>query len=714
MKKKFLLIGLSIVMTFIIALLGYLFIIFMGNYVIDEEKLVMNTASTLVDTDGNEITKLYLENRELVEVSEVPEYVQQAFVAVEDQRFYDHHGIDIRSIGRALYKDILAGGKVEGGSTITQQLAKNIFLTNDKTILRKTKEVIIAVNLERRYSKKKLLEMYLNQVYFGHGAYGIKSAAKFYFNKDVKDLTLEEGAVLAGIPKAPTNYSPINNLEKSKERRNVILSLMGDQNYISYDEVVRTQGKTVKLQVSEKQDRPWLSTYIDMVFDEAEKKYAISNEELLRGGYTITVPLQSKLQKSAYDYFQKNEYFPGTDDAAQGALILLDNNTGGVLAAVGGRDYVPKGLNRLTVQRQPGSTFKPIAVYGPALERGLYEPYSLLKDEKQTYGNYSPENYDKKYAGEVTMFDAIVSSKNAAAVWTLSELGIKESKEYLQKLGISIKDDGLAIALGGLSEGVTPIQMANAYRTFAKGGSYSEQHLINEIKSKEGSVIAEHNTQSEQIYSPQTAWDMTRMLQHVVSEGTAKSGSFKGELAGKTGTTSYPNVDGATKDAWFVGYTENIVGAVWMGYDKTDKDHYLTKGSSYPTKLFKDILTDASLDQNVAFSKPDDVEDLESPIRIKEINRVDAKYTFKPLGLITLTLEWEAQQDERVEYRIYEKSKSGTSKLVGTVKGEGQYEIPYINVFSDNTYSVAPYNVQTNKEGMLTQFTKPTLFSSSN
>ncbi|MBM7604185.1 penicillin-binding protein 2A [Metabacillus crassostreae] len=712
MKKKLLLTGLSIAMTFIIALLGYLFIIFMGNYVIDEEKLVMNTASKLVDMEGNEITKLFLENRELVDISEVPEYVQQSFVAVEDQRFYEHHGIDMRSIGRALYKDILAGGKVEGGSTITQQLAKNIFLTNDKTLLRKTKEAIIAINLERRYSKKKLLEMYLNQVYFGHGAYGIKSAAEFYFSKDVSELTLEEGAVLAGIPKAPTNYSPINNLAKSKERRDIILSLMGDQEYISYDEVVRTQGKTVKLQVSEKHESPWLTTYIDMVFDEAEEKYAISNEELLRGGYTITVPLQSTLQKSAYDLFQKNEYFPGTDDQAQGAFILLDNDTGGVLAAVGGRDYVPKGLNRIKIQRQPGSTFKPVAVYGPVLEKGLFNPYSLLKDEKETYGDYSPENYDKQYSGEVSMFDAIISSKNAAAVWTLSELGIKESKKYLQSLGIGIKDDGLAIALGGLSEGVTPIQMANAYRTFAKGGSYSDHHLINEIKSDDGKVIAEHYSELQQVFSPQTSWDMTRMLQHVVSEGTAKSGEFKGELAGKTGTTSYPNVDGASKDAWFVGYTENVVGALWMGYDKTDENHYLKHGSSYPTKLFKDILTDASWDQNVAFSVPDGVDDLDSPIRIQEINRVDARYTFKPLGLITLTLEWDAQQDDRVEYRVYEKTKTGTTKLVGTVKGKGHYEIPYINVFSESTYSVAPYNVQTNKEGMLTKSIKPSLFSS--
>lgn len=714
MKRKFILSAAVLVSIIIFAFLGYLLIIFMGNYVIDEEKLVMNTASKLVDEEGQEITKLYLENRELIDITEVPNYVQQAFVAVEDQRFYQHHGIDMRAISRALYKDILAGGKVEGGSTITQQLAKNIFLTNDKTMLRKTKEAIIAINLEKRYSKSKLLEMYLNQVYFGHGAYGIKAAANLYFNKNVSDLTLEEGALLAGIPKAPSTYSPITNSEKSKERRNTILSLMGDQHYISYNEVVRTQGKTVKLQVNKKQENPWLTTYIDMVFDEAKEKFALSNEELLKGGYTIKVPLQVNLQKSAYKLFKKNEYFPGTNEFAQGAFVLMDNKSGGIVAAIGGRDYVTKGLNRLNIPRQPGSTFKPIAVYAPGLETRHFQPYSLLKDEKLTYGEYSPQNNDHKYAGEISMYDAIVSSKNAAAVWALSELGIEKSKEYLSKVGIDIKDEGLAIALGGLSEGVTPVQMANAYRTFTSNGNYSEHFLIEEIKNREGKVIAKHQPQPKQVYSPQTAWDMTRMLQHVVSEGTAQNGTFRGELAGKTGTTSYPSVEGAAKDAWFVGYTENVVGALWMGYDITDKKHYLKQGSSYPTKLFKDILTNAEWDQNVAFSVPEEVIDLESPIRLKEIDQVDARFTFKPLGLITLTLEWEPLSDERVEYRIYESSENKDKKLIGTVTGKGYYEIPFANVFSDATYSVAPYNVQTNEEGIQTPTKKPTLFSTKN
>src|SRR5690606_26577532 len=251
-----------------------------------DKKLVMNSATKLVDEEGQFITKLYYENRDLVKIKDIPEYVQQAFIAVEDTRFYQHHGIDLQAIGRAIYKDIVAGGKVEGGSTITQQLAKNVFLTNEKTFLRKTKELIIAINLEEKYSKQELLEMYLNQIYFGHGSYGIQSASKFYFNKNVSELTVEEGALLAAIPKAPSTYSPILHPEKSKQRRDLVISLMEKRGFLQPEEAVRVLGKTLSLDIHEIERDPALLTYIDMVFEEAKTRYKLSNEELLRGGYT--------------------------------------------------------------------------------------------------------------------------------------------------------------------------------------------------------------------------------------------------------------------------------------------------------------------------------------------------------------------------------------------------------------------------------------------
>ncbi|KEZ47094.1 transglycosylase domain-containing protein [Metabacillus indicus] len=711
MRKKVILSALAALLTAIIALAVYLLILVIGDYSIDEKKLVMDSTTTLVDPEGSKVAELYLQNREPVSVKDIPVHVREAFIAVEDKRFYEHNGIDLKAISRALYRDFLAGGKVEGGSTITQQLAKNTFLTSEKSVLRKVKEAAIAMSLENKYSKSKLLELYLNQVYFGHGAYGIQSASLYYFNKEVKDLTVEEGAMLAGIPKAPSNYSPVLHPDRSKERRDTILSLMGDQGYLTAEEVVRSQGRTLGLSISEESETPWLISYIDMVMDEAEERYNLSNEELMRGGYTVTVPLDAGMQKTAYELFQKDAYFPGTTKGAEGAFVLIDNKTGGVKAAIGGRNYVQKGYNRVTTKRQPGSTFKPIAVYAPAMEEEEFGPYSLLEDKPVSYDGYQPKNNDRKYDEEVTMYDAITASKNAPAVWTLNEMGVSTSKKYLEKSGLPIEDNGLSIALGGLKNGVTPLQMANAYRAFAQYGVYSEPYFIQKITDRDAKEVSAPEHLKKRIFSAQTAWNMTRMLEEVVNEGTASIGTYDGVLAGKTGTTSFTDVDGAVKDAWFVGYTPSVSGALWMGYDRTDSKQYLKQGSSYPTRLFKEILSESGKDLKTAFQMPDGVEDLEEPIRLKNLGEVKAGYTFKALGLFTVTLKWDAQKDDRVIYRIYETSGS-KDKLVGFVKGEDSYEIPYSNLFSNAEYKVVPYNEQTDQEGEGSDPVKPELFTS--
>ncbi|MGQ5175720.1 transglycosylase domain-containing protein [Bacillus halotolerans] len=709
-KKKLFIPIIILVLTAFLALIGYISIIFLGHYVIDEKKLILHASSKIVDQNGDEVASLYTENREPVSINEIPKEVREAFISVEDKRFYEHHGIDVKSVGRAVYRDILAGGKVEGASTITQQLAKNIFLTHDKTFLRKTKEVIIAINLERDYSKDKLLEMYLNQLYFGHGVYGIQAASHYYFNKEVKDLTVSEGAVLAAIPKAPSTYSPVLHPDKSKERRDTILGMMNDQGYISAKEAVSAQGRTLGLNVKKQSETPWFDSYIDLVIQEAEDKYSISGEQLLQGGYTIKVPLDSKLQKTAYQVMKEGSYYPGTDQDAEGSAVFINNKTGGVEAAIGGRDYTAKGYNRVTAVRQPGSTFKPLAVYGPAMQEKKFKPYSLLKDELQSYGDYTPKNYDGRYEGEVTMSDAITYSKNAPAVWTLNEIGVETGKSYLKANGIDIPDEGLALALGGLEKGVSPLQLAGAFHTFAANGTYTEPYFISNITDEDGETIADHKEEGKRVFSKQTSWNMTRMLQQVVKNGTATSGTYQGDLAGKTGSTSYTGVSGATKDAWFAGYTPNITGAVWMGYDKTDQNHYLKGGSAYPTRMFKDILTQAG-ETGSAFAKPKKVKELESPIELEPVKTLTADYTFRAAGLFTIELKWDAQEDDRVVYRIYV-NKDGKETLLDTVEGKGSYEIPYANLFSGASYKVVPYNTQTKKEGEGTDYVQPKLFSS--
>nr|WP_088103396.1 PBP1A family penicillin-binding protein [Halalkalibacter urbisdiaboli] len=682
-----------------VSLVLFVLIILLGNYVIDDKKLVMDTTTKIVDEEGNIITRLFIENREKISLAVVPVHVQEAFVAVEDTRFYNHQGIDIRAIARALYRDIVAGAKVEGGSTITQQLAKNVFLTNDKTWLRKTKEVLIAMNLERRYSKNELLEMYLNRIYFGHEAYGIQAAASLYFNKGVNELTVEQGALLAGMVKAPNAYSPINHPDKSKQRRDVVLGAMEKRGNLTAEQVKRYRGRTLSIDVNRFTEEKSYLTYIDMVIDEAQLRYQFSNEELLTGGYTIVIPMKQSLQEHSYSLIRDNEYFPVDNQDAEAAFVLMDIESGGVLAAQGGRDYVRRGINRVNVKRQPGSVFKPLAVFAPALEEGAFHPYSLLRDERLDYAGYSPRNYNDTYAGEVTLYDAITHSLNAPTVWLLNEIGIDRSIKQLEGFELAIPDRGLALGLGGLQEGVTPLEMTKAYRAFAHEGKMIEPYFITAIYDQQGKWMAGVNQEEKEVISLQTAWNMTRMLEAVVQEGTGKSGNIDIPLAGKTGTTSYTGVKGGAKDAWFVGYTPSVVGAVWMGYDTTTSEQFLSGGSSYPTVLFKDILNgDQAIKREVSFQKPDGVDELSPPVRMTKIDDLTATLSMGGKGLMSVKLTWTGMNDTRVHYNVYEVYK-GERQQLATVVGDHQFIVPRPNPFLTKTYEVVPYDSTTRRAG---------------
>lgn len=694
------------VSIFIFAIVLYKLIVVAGGYMMDEKRLVFHSSSRIVDQQGEEITKLYVENRELVHIEDIPTFVQQSFLAVEDSRFYKHHGVDFSSIIRALYKDILAGEKVEGGSTITQQLVKNVFLSHEKTLFRKMKEVAIAFHLEQKYTKQQLLEMYLNHIYFGHGAYGIQAAAKFYFNKDAQQLTVEEGAMLAALPKAPNSYSPFLHPEKSKERRDLILSLMHKQGYLSAEETVRYQGKTIALHTNRNEQELAYMPYIDMVVDEAARTYGLSHQEVLRGGYTFVVAMDDKMQKVAYEQLQNVRNFPMQDDEIQGAVLLMDSKTGGIRAAVGGRHYIARGLNRIYTKRQPGSVLKPLLVYAPALETKKYTPYSLLTNEQSSFDGYEPRNYNNQYSKEVTMYDALLESANVPAVSLLHEIGVEEGMRYLEKGDIYIPEHGLSTALGGLKEGVSPFELVKMYRAFVEGGKIVEPHVIEKVLNRHGEIIGQATGKEIKIFSKQTAWYMTKMLEGVVKEGTAQDGVYKGPLAGKTGTTSLPNQENGARDVWFVGYTPDLVGAVWMGYDRTDNEHYVRGSSTYPTKLFKTILAKANVQGEKKFVQPRGVETIGMPIRLSKVDGLEAKLTFTPLGLFTAKLTWNQLPDKRVQYRIY-KIDSGKATHIDTVTGKGEYEVKFMNVFKAPRFYVVPFNPQTNREGEKTKEVKP-------
>ncbi len=559
----------------------------------------------IYDRGGNEASQLSSSRLEPVPLREIPVHLRNAIIAVEDRRFYDHTGIDLRAIFRALVKDVQAGNLVEGGSTITQQLAKNLFLTSEKSLARKWKEAAYAVKIEMTYDKDKILEMYLNQIYFGEGVWGVQEASKTYFGKDVRDLTLSESAMLAGLPKAPTRYSPLQNKEKALERRDVVLSLMREQNYIDEKEYRRAKAEPLRLKKEDEADlKGKYASYVDYVIEEAVKVYGFTEEQLLTGGLRIYTQLDPAVQQAAEDVYADDRFFPQSRDdiRVQSGVAIVDPYTGGVRGIVGYRgERVFRGFNHATqLKRQPGSAFKPLVVYAPALEKG-YTPFSMLYDGELNIDGYSPQDWDKQTRGEVSLHEAVVRSWNIPAVWLLNEIGIDAGMEFVKKMGIPLTtgDRNLGIALGGLREGVSPLQMAQAYAAFANLGVMNKAHAITKITAKDGHVLAEAKQDSIRVMSPSTAYTMTLILQDAVRMGTGKNAELPRPTAGKTGTTELPDEKAfaglnGVKDAWFVGYTPELAAAVWMGYDRTDRQHYLTtSGGAYPAIVFREIMSRA-------------------------------------------------------------------------------------------------------------------------
>ncbi|MGM8212047.1 PBP1A family penicillin-binding protein [Virgibacillus sp. W0430] len=700
-KKWFIRVGI----IFVIFLIALTTIVYGGKLIVKDKEIVLPATSTIETEDGELLWELYEEYRKPVSLESVPLHVQNAFIAIEDRRFYSHGGVDFKSIIRAVYRDVLARSKVEGASTITQQLAKNLFLTNEKTWLRKTKEVMVSIYMEREFEKEEILELYINTIYFGQGVYGIGAASERFFSKQVDELSLEEGALLAGLAKAPNSYSPVEYPEKAKERRNVVLHVMGEMDMISKAEQKKAQESSVQLQITERKKHPSIDSYIDLVLKEMAEKYDLTIDQVKRGGYRIIVAMNPMFQKIAFESMQESNYFPGNNPGVEGAFVLTDHRSGRIVSVIGGRNYQFGDLNRINVKRQPGSAFKPIAVYGPAMMNGAYNPYTLIPDQLIDWNGYKAKNYDGKYAGSVSLMDAVTYSKNAPAVWLLQNIGVDYAKEYLQKMNITFEDSGLAIALGGLKEGVTPLQLSDAYQTFARGGSYIEGHTVLQIYSRTNELIAQAEPKTSNVFTEQVAWNMTEMLQQVVGTGTARKGVYKKELAGKTGSTEHPYAEGYYKDAWFAGYTPEYAFACWVGYDYSDKDHYLTTGSTAPVRLMKEILSEMDNQRSLqaGFIKPDGIKAVESPIKLSKVTNVKATYIFGGLSIVQGKLTWEAASDNRVVYRIY-KVKKGIDERIGEVSGKTEFIVENVSLFNKSQYYIVPYDPLTKLEGPQSDF----------
>ncbi|WP_163654456.1 penicillin-binding protein 1A [Listeria sp. PSOL-1] len=580
-----------IILTVLIVILGFIIylVILAKSSDIEALKKGLETATTIYDKDGDKAGELSSTDATFVKINKVSKNIQNAVVSIEDRDFYKHKGFDIKGIMRSAFGLVSTGGITGGGSTITQQLAKNALLSQEQSFTRKAKELFMAREIEKTYSKDEILEMYLNRSYFGNGEWGIENASLKYFGKHASDLDVPEAATVAGLLQAPSAYDPYKHMEKATKRRNMVLKAMKETGKIStadYNQYLETKIALNNKSKDPMQNKyPW---YTDAIINEAIAKADLTQDEIMKKGYQIYTELDQNYQTSLEGVYANDYLFPSNASdgkEVQSGAVLMDPKTGGIRALVGGRGkHTFRGFNRATqMKAQPGSTMKPLAVYAPALEDG-YKVDSKLKDEKKTYkGNYTPTNVGGVYRGEVPMYQAVSNSINAPAVWLLDQIGIDKGYKSAKKFGIPLEasDRTLGLALGGLSRGASPVEMAAAYATFANQGQKPESYIIRKIVDPSGKVIYENKPTTKQIISKKVADSMTSMLLDVVKSGTGQNASVAGyEMAGKTGSTQIPYNNTGTKDQWFIGYTPDLVGSVWMGFDKTDKEHYLTTNSS--------------------------------------------------------------------------------------------------------------------------------------
>lgn len=561
--------------------------------------------TTIYDKDGDRAGYLYSQKGTWVSLDKISPNVADAVLSTEDRNFYHEYGFSIKGMVRALLlnlKNRIMGSSdiAGGGSTLTQQLVKNAFLSQEQTISRKAKEIFIAMQVENTYSKKQILAMYLNNAYFGNGVWGIEDASEKYFGVHASQLTVPQAATIAGMLKNPNGYNPKDHPAESRQRRNVVLTLMKDNGKLTQEQMKSYQDSPMITSDNYQYDSGYRYPYFfDAVIDEAIKKYGLSEEDIMNRGYKIYTTLDQNYQSTMQTDFADSSLFPyDADDGtrAQGASIAIDPKTGGVTALVGGRNdsHVFRGYNRATqLVRSPGSTIKPLAVYAPALQHG-YHYDSMVEDKHQAYGSnkYSPKNATGTYQGKIMLYQALSESKNTTAVWLLNKIGVSEGYRSAEKFGLKLSDSdkNLSLALGGLEKGVSPMTMASAYSAFANEGVKYDAHFIRRIVDASGkTIVDEEDADSTRVVSEKVANEMTSMMIDVYKNGTGVSAKPYGyTIAGKTGSTQGNGVDptAADTDRWYIGYTPDVVLATWVGFD-SNKNSIENAGTRGGAALFK-------------------------------------------------------------------------------------------------------------------------------
>lgn len=603
-KKLFM--ALVVIMVICVAGAGAGFLLSITGTLPDVSQTLSPAASSQIyDCKGRLITTVYAEqNRLPVKLADTPKDLQNAFIAAEDIRFYKHHGIDPIGIARAVVSNIRHRDATgQGGSTITQQLARNAFLTQEQTLKRKLLEAVLAVEIENKYTKAEILEMYMNQIYFGQGAYGVQTASHVYFGKDVKDLNLAQCAMLAGLPNSPNYYSPFHNLQAAKYRQGVVLDQMAKYGYISQEQANEAKAQDLGLvKPGSNQDNNKLASYfVNYVVQQVSDKY--DSSAIYKEGLKIYTTLDLDMQKDAENAVNK-DLPKGTKNAKgitqpQGALLAIETKTGDVKAMVGGRGE--DQFNRATqMYRQPGSAFKPFT-YVTALEKGM-SPNMMLDNSAVSFaGGWSPKNYGHTTGGPVTMTEALVKSMNIPTINLANKVGMSNVIKTAEKCGISslvdsgkYSDNNLSASIGGLSKGVSLWDMAQAYSVFANNGQLIKPRVILKIEDRNGNILEDHTGESdaEQVLDANAVARLNVMLQQAVMRGTGRNAYFGRPVAGKTGTTN------GAHDAWFVGYTPNMVTAVWIGDDTSTNAGYT--GGTIPATIFRDFMSQATASQSAS------------------------------------------------------------------------------------------------------------------
>ncbi|WP_099158328.1 PBP1A family penicillin-binding protein [Virgibacillus ndiopensis] len=590
---------------------------------IDASKLSDPFSSKIYDKDGELIADLGKKQRTKIGYDDLPQVLIDAVIATEDSRFFEHPGIDIWRIGGAIVSNITDGFGSEGASTITQQVVEKSFLSHEKKIKIKVQEQWLALQLEQKYSKEEILEMYLNKVYYGAGAYGVAKAAQIYFGKtDLSKLTLPEAAILAGLPQRPSGYNPFNHPELTKKRVNTVLHLMVMHGKITEKEAEEAKKVDIpSLLTDKKPDNSSYEAFIQRVKKEVEKK--VDGADIYTDGLKVYTTLDTDIQEHVEFLLSENEDNPiqypdkvedskGKQVDLQAGMVVLDTNNGAIRAIGGARGGLEKGGWNYAIDgngRQPGSTIKPILDYGPVIENQQWSTYHQINDDKpyDLGGGHAVDNWNNKHPGWITMRTALADSLNVPALKTFGEVGKADAKEFAEGLGININDKlQTTDAIGGAGLGVTPMELAGAYRAFGNEGIYNDPYAVTKVVFPDDKEV-DLKPKPEAAMSDSTAYMITDMLKSVVTEGTGYRANIPGlPVAGKTGTTNLPG-KAASPDSWFSGYTTNYTISAWVGYDD-QKVAIPTEYKVTPQLLFKNTMTEISKDIETAdFKKPSSV-----------------------------------------------------------------------------------------------------------